>query len=279
MGAGFLGWGLMLELCDLTAGYDRHPAVHHIAARFRPGSLTAIIGPNGGGKSTLLKAIMGMVPLMSGHIILRGTSIADCAYMPQQSEIDRDFPLRAIDLVNFGHWRRVGASKPITANLQQASEEALRRVGMFSFAERPVSSLSVGQFQRILFARIIVQDARLILLDEPFAPIDSKTVADLVPLLRQWREEGRTVLFVAHDLGLVQEVCPSAMLLARELVAAGDVNEVLQPVHLQQARFLAESWTDSAPQCDRDLLPPGHSHEDDHQGHDHGHSCAKKGGR
>ena len=252
----------MLELCDLTAGYERHPAVHHLTARFRPGSLTAIVGPNGGGKSTLLKAIMGMIPLMSGHILQHGITRQDCAYMPQQSEVDREFPLRAIDLVNFGHWRRIGNFKALTPDLAQQSHEALVRVGMASFAERPVGSLSVGQFQRILFARIIVQNARLILLDEPFAPIDSKTVADLAPLLQQWRQENRAILLVVHDLLLAQELCPDALLMARELVAFGPATTVLQPANLQLARLRAESWIESAPQCDRDLLPP-HDHDHD----------------
>lgn len=260
----------MLELCDLTAGYDRHPAVHHIAARFAPGTLTALVGPNGGGKSTLLKAIMGMIPLMSGHIILNGIVVHDCAYMPQQSEIDREFPLRAIDLVHFGHWRRIGSFGRLTPELMKLSRDALARVGMSAFAERPVGSLSVGQFQRVLFARIIVQDAHLILLDEPFAPIDSKTVADLAPLLRQWCDEGRTILLVVHDLALAQEFCPDAMLLARECVAFGAAATVLQPANLQQARLLAESWTENAPQCDRDLLPP-HHHDHENNGHTHHH--------
>ncbi len=269
----------MLELCDLTAGYDRHPAVHHISAKFPQGSLTAVVGPNGGGKSTLLKAIMGTIPLMSGHIVRHGLDERDCAYMPQQSEIDRAFPLRAIDVVNFGHWRRIGMGKKITVGLQRFSEAALVRVGMSAFAERPVSSLSVGQFQRILFARIIVQDAKLILLDEPFAPIDSKTVADLVPLLGHWRAEGRTVLLVMHDFGLVKDFCPDAMLLARELVAIGPTSHVLQPANLQQAKQIAESWQDRAPQCDRDLMPPHEHHHDHDHGHHHGHHHHKDHGK
>ena len=254
----------MLELCDLTAGYERHPAVHHVSARFRPGTLTAVVGPNGGGKSTLLKAVMGMIPLMSGHIVLNGVAARDCAYMPQQSEVDREFPLRALDLVHFGHWRRTGTFGRLTPEMERTSHDALARVGMAAFAERPVGSLSVGQFQRVLFARIIVQDARLILLDEPFAPIDSRTVLDLAPLLRQWREEGRTILLVVHDLAMAQEFCPDAMLLAREMVAFGPAATVLQPAILQQARLLAENWTESAPQCDRDLLPPHHHHDHEH---------------
>lgn len=268
----------MLELCDLSAGYDRHPAVHHVSARFAPGSLTAIVGPNGGGKSTLLKAIIGMMPLMSGHMLWHDLSPQHCAYMPQQSEIDRTFPLKVIDLVNFGHWRRLGSWRKLDGAALAQSMEALAQVGMKAFAQRPIASLSVGQFQRVLFARIIVQDARLILLDEPFAPIDSRTVADLLPLLQHWREEGRTTLLVMHDLGMAQAYCPDALLLARELVAAGSAQTVLQPDNLQRARLLAESWQEDAPQCDRDLPPHTHplgesaTHHHDHSHHhgDHG---------
>ncbi len=259
----------MLELCDVSAGYDRHPAVHHITARFAPGSLTAIVGPNGGGKSTLLKAIMGLQPLMSGHMLWQGCTAHDAAYMPQQHMIDRDFPLRVLDIVNFGHWRRAGSFRALTPAMLEQSRAALRRVGMSAFAERPIASLSVGQFQRVLFARIIVQDARLILLDEPFAPIDNRTVRDLLPLLQQWRDEGRTILLVLHDLGLAEAYCPEALLLARELIAFGPSRTVLQQENLQRAQLLAESWQDIAPQCDRDLPP--HRHDDDHDSHDHRH--------
>lgn len=262
----------MLELCDISAGYDRHPAVHHVSVRFAPSSLTAIVGPNGGGKSTLLKAIVGMVPLMSGHFLWHQAAAQDCAYMPQQSEIDREFPLRVIDVVNFGHWRRTGSFRAISKIQQQTSHDALARVGMASFAERPIASLSVGQFQRVLFARIIVQDARLILLDEPFAPIDSRTVADLLPLLQQWRGEGRTVLLVLHDLATAEAFCPDALLLAREMLAYGAARTVLQPENLQRARLLAESWHDDAPQCDRDLPP--HAHHQGEESHHHAHHHA-----
>jgi zinc/manganese transport system ATP-binding protein len=261
----------MLELCDLSAGYERHPAVHHISARFAPGSLTAIIGPNGGGKSTLLKAITGMLPLMSGHLLWHGTTPQACAYMPQQSEIDREFPLRVLDVVHFGHWRRLGAMRQLNAAALAASHAALAQVGMSAFAERPIGSLSVGQFQRVLFARIIVQDARVILLDEPFAPIDQRTVADLLPLLQRWQTEGRVTLLVLHDVAMAQAQCSQALLLAKELIAAGAAAEVLQPENLARARALAESWQDDAPQCDRDLPPHDHSHAK-LSAHDHSHA-------
>jgi zinc/manganese transport system ATP-binding protein len=142
----------MLELCDISAGYDRHPAVHHVSVRFAPASLTAIVGPNGGGKSTLLKAIVGMVPLMSGHLLWHQAAAQDCAYMPQQSEIDREFPLRVIDIVNFGHWRRAGSFRAISKTQQQASHDALAQVGMASFAERPIATCQSGNFS-VFFLR------------------------------------------------------------------------------------------------------------------------------
>ncbi|MBP7253761.1 MAG: metal ABC transporter ATP-binding protein [Alphaproteobacteria bacterium] len=266
----------MLTLCDISAGYDRHPAVHHVSVTFVPGSLTAIVGPNGGGKSTLLKTIMGMVPLMSGHMLWQGCTPADCAYMPQQSAIDRGFPLRVRDIVDFGHWRRSGNWCALSAVQDTQSRAALQRVGMSSFADRPIDGLSVGQLQRVLFARIIVQDARMILLDEPFAPIDSRTVTELLPLLQQWRGEGRTILLVMHDLGMAEAYCPDALLLAREMLVHGPSRTVLQPDHLQKARLLAESWQETAPQCDRDLPPHDHHHGDTAEHHHHhvgeGHS-------
>lgn len=265
----------MLTLCDVSAGYDRHPAVHHVSAQFAPGSLTAIVGPNGGGKSTLLKAIMGMVPLMSGHMLWQGCTAAECAYMPQQSAIDRGFPLRVSDIVDFGHWRRAGNWRPLGAAERALTSDALRQVGMLSFADRPIDGLSVGQLQRVLFARIIVQDARMILLDEPFAPIDSRTVTELLPLLQKWRGEGRTILLVMHDLGMAEAYCPDALLLARDMLAHGAARTVLQPDNLQRARLLAESWQDTAPQCDRDLPPHDHHHDGTttphHHHHDGGH--------
>lgn len=267
----------MLTLCDVSAGYDRHPAVHHVSVDFAPGSLTAIVGPNGGGKSTLLKAIMGMVPLMSGHMLWRGGAPAECAYMPQLSAIDRGFPLRVTDIVDFGHWRRSGSWRALGAAEQERTRQALQQVGMLSFADRPIDGLSVGQLQRVLFARIIVQDARMILLDEPFAPIDSRTVTELLPLLQQWRGEGRTILLVMHDLGMAESYCPDALLLAREMLAHGSARSVLQPENLQRARLLAESWQEEAPQCDRDLPPHAHDHHQANPGHHHDQKGAGPG--
>jgi zinc/manganese transport system ATP-binding protein len=254
---------------NLTVGYDRHPAVHHVTCTHAEGSLTALIGPNGGGKSTLLKAMMGFLPLSSGHIDCGGIRHDQIAYLPQQLEIDRSFPISVLDAVQMGHWQRCGAFGGLKRADTHRTMLALQTVGMAAFARRPIGHLSSGQFQRLLFARIILQDARLILLDEPFANIDSRTVTDLMPLVQQWHQEGRTVMIVLHDLEQVQNYFPQALLLARELISFGLTDQVLQPNNLTRARMLAESWQEQAAECHVDV--PDHPH---HHGHAHQHKDA-----
>jgi zinc/manganese transport system ATP-binding protein len=238
-----------LKLENVTVAYDRHPAVHHLSGEFATGSLTALVGPNGGGKSTLLKAITGLVPLASGHIDLFGRDARALAYLPQVSEVDRGFPLRVIDVVNLGHWRRVGALGRITAAATATSTTAIARVGLKGLEQRSIAALSVGQFQRVLFARLIVQDAAVILLDEPFNAIDQRTTEDLLALVESWSREGRTVIAALHDIDQVRRCFPQALLLAREPVAWGRTAEILNDLNLARARALAEGWQDDAEIC------------------------------
>ncbi len=238
-----------LRLENVTVAYDRHPAVHHLSCDFAAGSLTALVGPNGGGKSTLLKAIAGLVPLASGHIERFGRATQALAYLPQVSEVDRGFPLRVIDVVNLGHWRRVGALGRIDAAARATSLAAIARVGLKGLDHRSIGALSVGQFQRVLFARLIVQDAAVILLDEPFNAIDQRTTADLLALVEGWSQEGRTVIAALHDIDQVRRHFPMALLLAREPVAAGRAPEILNDLNLARARALAEGWQDDAEIC------------------------------
>ena len=236
-----------LKLTDLTVSYDRHPAVHHVSVEIPAAEMTAIVGPNGAGKSTLLKALLGLAPRIEGSIECSARRIA---YLPQQAEIDRTFPISVFDTVLLGRWSRFGgfgAAK--TVDIHDA-QHAIEAVGLAGFEQRPIDTLSVGQFQRVLFARVLLQDADLVLLDEPFAAIDSKTVADLMMLIRRWREEKRTVVCVLHDLDQVRHDFPSALLLARELVAAGPTAAVLSPENLLRARAMAEAWDEHAGACD-----------------------------
>jgi zinc/manganese transport system ATP-binding protein len=235
----------ILELDDVTIAYDRHPVVHHISGAFEQGSLTALVGPNGAGKSTLLKAIAGLLPVTAGAIRF-GIDRRAVAYLPQVVDVDRSFPLRVIDVVDFGHWRKVGALRRLDAQDRAVSVTAIAAVGLAGLENQPIGQLSVGQFQRVLFARLMVQEAAVILLDEPFNAIDQKTTADLMQVVRSWQNEGRTVIAALHDLEQVKREFPDALLMARELVAWGPVRATLSDENLARARALAASWSDPA---------------------------------
>lgn len=239
-----------IRLGDLTLAYRRHPAVHHLSGTFEPGSFTAIVGPNGAGKSTLLKGIVGAVKPVGGRIELVGIDRRDIAYLPQAAEIDRSFPITVLDLVSLGLWRRIGAFRRIGRAVTARVEEALAAVGLAGFERRVVGTLSGGQLQRALFARMLLQDARLLLLDEPFTAIDARTVADLLALVQRWHGERRTIVAVLHDLDLVRAAIPQTLLIAREPVAWGATGSVLTPENLLAARRMGEAWDEAAAVCE-----------------------------
>jgi zinc/manganese transport system ATP-binding protein len=241
----------LIAFDDLTLGYDRHPAVHHLQGEVMKGDLLAVVGPNGAGKSTLLKGIIGALRPLDGAIRLNGVSRANMAYLPQQAEIDRSFPVAVFDFVAMGLWRKRGAFRGFDAHDREAVGIALASVGLDGFERRPIGSLSGGQTQRLLFARVLLQDAPLILLDEPFTAIDAKTAADLMDLLRRWHGERRTILAVLHDLDTVRDSFPKALLLAREPVAWGPTSDVLVPANLLRARRQCEAWDETAAVCVR----------------------------
>jgi zinc/manganese transport system ATP-binding protein len=238
---------------DVTLGYGRHPAVHHLAGEIPAGSLMAVVGPNGAGKSTLLKGVVGTLRPLEGRIELAGGPDAGIAYLPQAADLDRSFPLSVYDLVAMGLWSRTGAFGGIGRRDRSRIEEAVAAVGLTGFERRPISSLSGGQMQRALFARLLLQDARLILLDEPFTAIDAKTTADLLDLVTRWHSEARTVVAVLHDLDVVRRVFPSTLLIAREPVAWGETQEVLRPANLLKARRMIEAHDPHAAPCGRDI--------------------------
>ena len=241
----------VLHLADVTIAYDRHPVVHHVSGAFEQGSLTALVGPNGAGKSTLLKAIAGLLPVTAGEIRF-GIDRRAIAYLPQVVDVDRSFPLRVVDVVDFGHWRKIGALRRLSRQERAASVAAIASVGLAGLEYQPIGKLSVGQFQRVLFARLMVQDAALILLDEPFNAIDQKTTADLMEVVRDWQAQRRTVIAALHDLEQVKRDFPDALLMARELVAWGPARHTLSDENLAWARTLAASWSDrSAAICAR----------------------------
>jgi zinc/manganese transport system ATP-binding protein len=244
-----------LQFRDVTLGYDRHPAVHHLSGEIASGALLAVVGPNGAGKSTLFRGLVGILRPLAGAIERGGLDVRDIAYLPQTADIDRSFPISVFDFVSTGLWRTTGLfggiGKPARARITQA----LGAVGLNGFENRPIGTLSGGQMQRLLFARVLLQDAAVIVLDEPFNAIDAKTSADLLALVRQWHAEKRTVLAALHDMDLVRGNFPDTLLLARGKVAWGPTAQVLTAENLQEARRMCEAFDDSADACAIDPMP------------------------
>ena len=235
-----------IKIADLTVSHQRRPAVHHLSGRFAPGSLTAVVGPNGAGKTTLLRAIAGLHRPDGGRI--EGAA-GQVALLPQQSSLDRSFPLTCLDAVLLGLWGETGAFRAIPRAGRARAEAALAAIGLAGFERRPIGSLSAGQFQRVLFARLLLQDAPVILLDEPFNALDARTATELLSLVKRWHGEGRTVIAVLHDLDLVRREFPETLLLARDCLGWGPTGEVLTAANRLRARMMAEAWAEQAEAC------------------------------
>jgi zinc/manganese transport system ATP-binding protein len=238
-----------LTFQDVTLGYDRHPAVHHLSGTVAPGALLAVVGPNGAGKSTLFRGLVGIIKPLSGTIALTGLGVRDVAYLPQIAEIDRSFPISVFDFVGTGLWRVTGIFGGIGKGCRARIAQALAAVGLTGFENRGIGTLSGGQMQRMLFARVLLQDAPLIVLDEPFNAVDARTIDDLLALTRRWHAEGRTVIAALHDMDLVRAHFPLTLLLAREPVAWGATADVLTAENLAEARRMCEAFDDSARAC------------------------------
>lgn len=235
-----------LELRDLTVTYCSHPAVHHVSGAFGAGTLTAIAGPNGAGKSTLLKALVGEVVPTMGSADLNELPRLSIGYLPQVADIDRRFPLTVADAVALGAWRQAGAFAALSSESAIQAQQALCAVGLDGFERRHIASLSAGQFQRVLFARLILQNAAVVLLDEPFTAIDARTTRDLIEVVHRWHREGRTVIAVLHDFDQIRAHFPDTLLLAREVIAWGPTQATMTPANLLKARAMAERWDDDA---------------------------------
>ncbi len=256
MGGGvcsFVGGGMSvaLQLNDVTLGYERHPAVHHLTGSIARGELLAICGPNGAGKSTLLKALSGALEPLGGQLAWQDCTARDIAFLPQMVEIDRSFPITVFDMVAMGDWQRSGLFGSIGRRAKQATFDAIARVGLTGLEDRLIGTLSGGQMQRMLFARLVMQDAAILLLDEPFTALDANTTEDLLDLIAQWHQQGRTVIAVLHDFDLVRQHFPRTLLLARECVAWGDTQETLSALNLAQARHMVEAFDRDAMICAR----------------------------
>lgn len=237
-----------VRLDNLTVSYDRKPAVHHVTGTFEAGTLTAIAGPNGAGKSTLLKTLAGIIRADEGAVHISSNQLP-VAYLPQTAEVQRDIPLTVLELVSSGFWNRTGAFGTIRKAEREAARSALQQVGLGGFENRSLASLSVGQFQRTMFARLILQNAPLILLDEPFAGVDALTMERLLELIQAWHREHRTIICVLHDLEMIRNSFTRCLLMARECIAWGPPRDVLRSDKLVRAGSFQGAWPAHVEPC------------------------------
>jgi manganese/zinc/iron transport system ATP- binding protein len=216
-----------LFIRGLTVAYAEKPAVLSVDATFAPGAMTAIVGPNGAGKSTLLRAALGLIPRLSGEVLVFGQPIenvrARVAYVPQRASVDWDFPTRVIDVVLMGLYRDLGLLGRIRKHHRDRAMDALARVGMTEFATRQIGQLSGGQQQRVFLSRALAQDADLYLLDEPFAGVDAATEAAIISVLKSLRDDGKSVVAVHHDLSTVAEYFDRVLMINVRRIAEGAV--------------------------------------------------------
>ncbi|MFP8780571.1 metal ABC transporter ATP-binding protein [Hydrogenophaga sp. RWCD_12] len=215
---------LPIELTALTMGYER-PVGPILSLCIPPGSLVALVGPNGAGKSTLIKSLAGELRPLGGAI--RGLAGQRIAWLPQHSGLDASFPIDVRGLVSMGLWHQVSALGRFSQEHRRLCDGALAVVGLSGLASRGLDTLSGGQLQRARFARLILQDASVVLLDEPFAAVDSGTCADLLALLRRWQQQGKTVIVALHDEHQVRRHFPHTLLLQPEGFEYGATDEVL----------------------------------------------------
>ncbi|MFP5284201.1 MAG: metal ABC transporter ATP-binding protein [Thermoanaerobaculia bacterium] len=227
-----------VEVHDLTVAYRTQPVLWDVDLALPEGKLIAIVGPNGAGKSTLLKAILGLVPAVTGWVQIFGEPYERrrswVGYVPQRESVDWDFPTSALDVVTMGLYGRIGWLRRPSKHHRETALACLEKVGMRDLAHRQISQLSGGQQQRVFLARALAQDARLYLMDEPFAGVDATTERAILTLLKELRASGRTVVAVHHDLQTVAEYFDHVVLLNMRLVAAGPISTTFNADTLQR---------------------------------------------
>lgn len=225
---------MMLLACqDLTVSYHHRTAISGISCQFKAGTTTAIIGPNGAGKSTFLSALLGQIPLDSGQVIMQNMTHKDIAYLPQSHEIDNLLPLTVEDVVLLGTWYEMGMLAAVSKESILRVNDCLSAVGLTGFNYKYVSELSKGQLQRVLLARTIMQQASVIILDEPFNALDARTIKDILGLIKLWQQQGKTIIAVLHNLTQVAAYFDYTVLLATTLIQFDTTEKVLNNPYLK----------------------------------------------
>ncbi|KRL14798.1 metal ABC transporter ATP-binding protein [Schleiferilactobacillus perolens] len=229
----------MLAITDLTVAYDDTPVFADVAVTFNKGKITGIIGPNGAGKSTLIKAILGLVKSQSGAAEYDGEPLKhfqkQIAYVEQRKDLDLTFPVDVFTLTETGTYGRLGLFRNPGKKEQEETRSALAQVGLEEYAQRQIGNLSGGQLQRVFVARAIVQQAEIIILDEPFVGIDLQSETAIMKILKQWRDEGKTIIVVHHDLNKVSRYFDDLVVMNHGIIDYGPVQAVYNSKNIEQA--------------------------------------------
>ncbi len=223
----------LIDIRDLSIRYGHTLALSHLSLRIQHGEMLAICGPNGAGKSTLLRCLAGLIRPSEGEI--RGLSGIRVSYLPQAHQLDRTFPITVMELVSMGLWHETGALRGLSRTQQDKCLSVLGSVGLRAQHGDPISSLSGGQFQRVLFARTVLQDADVVLLDEPFQGVDSRAAAGLMDQILGMQRTGKVIVAVLHDHHLGLGHFPRIVLLSGQLIASGIPADALSATNIERA--------------------------------------------
>lgn len=227
----------MLHIDNLTVAYTATPVFQNLSVAFSPGKITGIIGPNGAGKSTLIKGALGLVRRTgSASIDSRPIKMVrrKVAYVEQRAALDLTFPISVFEVVLTGTYGKLGLFKSPGQKERELVDEALAQVHLTEFKNRQIGELSGGQLQRVFVARAIVQQAEVVILNEPFVGIDMKSEEDIMRVLKGWRDNGKTIIVVHHDLNKVAKYFDELLIMNHGVIAHGPVAEVYNQANAQK---------------------------------------------
>jgi len=233
----------LLEIRNIKRDFRLGAEVLHVLKginlNIEKGEYVALMGPSGSGKSTLMKGILGLMKPISGKVSIMGKSYKEVykhiAYIPQTNTVNWDFPTTVLDVVTMGRYNHLGLLKRVNKREKDLAMQALRRMKMEEFADRQISELSGGQRQRVFIARAIAQNALIYFMDEPLAGVDKKTENIIIETMREFKKEGKTIIVVHHDLNTLKEYFDHVIMVNKQLVASGKVEEVFTKENLVKA--------------------------------------------
>lgn len=230
---------MTLDISNLSLAYDGQRVFQNVSLSLHPGKITGMIGPNGAGKSSLVKAILGLISTETGSIQFNNEPLNPrkhrIAYVEQRKDIDLTFPIQIQDLVLTGTYARLGLFHKPGPKEKATARQVMQQVQIEHLANRQMNQVSGGQLQRAFVARAILQDADLIILDEPFVGIDAESEQQIMKILRLWKQEGRTIFVIHHDLSKVHDYFDELVLMNRGVIQAGPSQQVFTAENLAKA--------------------------------------------